>query len=111
MDETTTLPAADFPDVIREGCALVLTRTGGVRRTATGPSKGIAVLTVPTGEWDWPIDALAIDLTRASGQWAVALWLLDMLPDGPCPDTVRHGLLGQADPAELRRVALEVRGG
>lgn len=119
MADPITLPASDFPDVVREGCALVLVRAGGIRRTATGPvvpvfdyTKNAVIKAVPTSDGDWPLDALAIDLTRPSGQWAVACWLV-VGADRDWSDAddaiVNRAMVGLADPAELRRVALEVR--
>lgn len=125
MDETTI----DLPDAIREGCALRLTRDVTDAQGRTWP-KGAQVTccgrlfdSVVT-EVDAALTAadVVIDLDpgRASGQWAVAMWWRSV-PKWPASivpaDRVRvvsvmgAALAGEADPAELRRVALEVRGG
>jgi len=116
-----TLPAVDFPDVIREGCALVTTRDGwcamGTALVAAAAAADGRVRI--SGGADYRLDSLAIDLTRASGQWAVACWLRE--PDRATLDSIGYtpggfaalmleALRGKADPAELRRVALAVRG-
>jgi hypothetical protein len=106
-----TLPAVDFPDVIREGCALVTTRDGWC---ATGTALVAAAAAADgrvriSGGADYRLDSLAIDLTRASGQWAVACWLVAHGSDVNLTIII-DALRGKADPAELRRVALAVRG-
>jgi len=118
-----TLPAVDFPDVIREGCALVTTRDGwcamGTALVAAAAAADGRVRI--SGGADYRLDSLAIDLTRASGQWAVACWLEEC--NKVAPDTGNPGLdlarfihlvsdamRGKADPAKLRRVALAVLG-
>lgn len=131
VTDKVTLPAIDFEDVLDEGCALVLTRDlvdthGGSWLAGTeivylrkGGSPNNPITEIPAAI---TLADVAIDLTRASGQWAVACWLEQrnkVVPDtgNPGRDLARFihlvsdALRGKADPAELRRVALEVRRG
>lgn len=119
MDETTI----DLPEALREGCALRLIRDVTDAQGRTWPTGaqvtccGRLFDSVVT-EVDAALTAadVVIDLDpgRASGQWAVACWLV-VGADRDWSDAddaiVNRALVGRADPAELRRVALEVRGG
>lgn len=125
MSDPTTLPAADFPDVIREGCALLtlaeITDEYGVLWTPGSPVVALGSVdggVVATELGRVELAALAIDLTRPSGQWAVAMWIrgVEPMPNDRAgyPPTdfaifVLDAMTGESDPAELRRVALEVR--
>lgn len=119
--DKVTLPAIDFEDVLDEGCALVLTRDlvdthGGSWLAGTeivylrkGGSPNNPITEIPAVI---TLADVAIDLTRKSGQWSVGVWLdWSTLSDSDIVNVVRVALTGDADPAELRRVALEVRRG
>lgn len=128
MSDPTTITHPDLVRaIVREGCALRLLRDVSARLfragetvVALGPA-GILMdgWGVETDIGPVPLDALAVDLTRASGQWAAAMWICTLEPAPndragyPLTDFgffVVDAFTGSADPAELRRVVYEIAG-